>query len=257
MTLLTRLLIVAVLLLSSGCDLFKKVRNEGESVAWRRTLNETRAQRPEFEKLSMSGRIRVNFPNGEFDGVSASYRIDLRKDSAMLIRLSKFIEVARIKVDRDSIYVLDRLGGTYRVCDFSLAKSYTGLDVDFDALQALILGDFDPIPSDLIAENVKTLPHTFIGTEAGTDFRYFIDPLLLKLLQFEANDTVRRMGSTISYSEFTPMAGTQVPQLIRIYAFTPDTVNIELSHRRMDFEAGKLSFELGNLEDYKREGCDF
>lgn len=254
---LTRFLLVALLLLSSGCELFRKVTKEREDVAWRRTLSGTLAQRPQFEKLSLSGKIRVDSPEGDFSGVSATYRIDLRRDSAMLIRLSKFIEVARIKIDQDSIYVLDRLGSTYRVCDFSLAESYTGLEVDFEALQDLLLGNFHPIPEDLSPENTDSLPQTFVGSEAGTEFRYFIDPLIFKLLQFEAQNLQREINSTVVYRDFSGMAGAQVPQTVLIEAATPDAISIELDHRRLDFDPGRVSFELGDVSGYERKGCNF
>lgn len=241
----------------NGCKLVNRAADENQEVVGRRVLQEVKAQQAEFKTMTISGKVRVEAPGGGFSGLSASYRIDLRRDSLLVLKVTKFIEVARVKIDQDSIYIIDRLNGALYVCDFSLAEKYTGLKADFQALHDLLLGNFNPIPATLKAENVKTLPYTFTGEEAGMNFRYFIDPLISKLLRIQANNPETGLGSDISYTEFEPAGETVLPRLIEINAISPDTINLELDHRRIDVDGRKPSFELGDLSGLERKGCDF
>jgi hypothetical protein len=241
----------------SSCKLFRKTTADDAKTAARKTLVQARAERVAFETMSLTGRVRLESPGGEFSGLSATYRIDLARDSVMLIRLSKFLEVARVRIDRDSIRVVSRLDNTYRVCDFSLAEEYTGLKADFQVLQDLILGNFSPIPQRLVPQNLSAAPQTFTGETAGTNFRYLIDPLIMKLVRIEAQNPSRNLGSVISYDAFETMGDTQMPQFVGIRAASPDTVVVELDHRRVEINPGRVSLELGDTSDYQREGCDF
>jgi hypothetical protein len=237
--------------------LFKKTTNTTrEERVWRATLAKTQAERVAFETMSISGKARIEGETGDLGNLSVSYRIDLIRDSTMIIRLSKFIEVARIKLDADSIYVLNRLEQSYTACDYSLAESYTGLQADFQTMQALFLGDFVPIPRNLKAEEIQALPQTFIGEEAGTFFRYFIDPLILRVVGIETRNEARGQASLIRYSRFETYGRTQMPQEIQIGVSAPETLDIGLDHRKVRLdESLNLSFDVpGN---FRRASCDF
>lgn len=246
-----------LLLSSSGCALFRKAsKADREERAWRATLAKTETNRLAFNTLSLSGKARISGETGDMGNLSISYRIDLRRDSVMTIRLSKFIEVARIQLDHDSIRVINRLEQSYSVCGYELAEDYTGLKANFEVMQGLFLGEFNPIPDNLTAEKVKGVPQTFTGSEAGTLFRYLIDPLVLRLVGIETSNAIRQQASTIQYTDFEAYGKTQMPQTVDIEVTAPSQLEISLSHRKVRIdEALNLSFEVpGNFE---RKACDF
>lgn len=253
-----RWMLIGLLLLSmSGCKLFQKTtRIDRKERVWRKTLTQAQAARVDFETMSISGKARIEGQTGDLGNVSISYRIDLRRDSLMIIRLSKFIEVARVKLDADSIYVLNRLNQEYSVCDYRLAEDYTGLKADFQTMQDLFLGHFAPIPDDLRAEELDAVPQTFVGEAAGTFFRYFLDPLILKVVGIETRNEGRNQASLIRYRDFEELSGTRMPQVIDIAVTAPDTLGIGLDHRRVRVdESLNLGFDIpGN---FRRTNCDF
>jgi len=251
-------LMVSSVLLSS-CRLFnKEARTEKKEAVWRGTLAGTMAQRVEFETMELSGKARYEAPGGEgISGLSVSYRITIAKDSLMLIRVSKFIEAAKILIDQDSIRILDKLGNNYMVCDYSLAESYTGLKADFRTLQDMVLGHFLPIPKDLTPEELNAFPQVFQGEAQGTSFRYFIDPLMLKLLRFEADNPERNQRAAVEYTQFEEQGNTQMPMTIGIATFAPDTAMIRLEHRKVNINPSSPKFNFNVPSSYTRTGCDF
>jgi hypothetical protein len=246
-----------LLLSSSSCALFRKgSRADREERAWRATLAKTETNRLAFNTLSLSGKARISGETGDMGNLSINYRIDLRRDSVMTIRLNKFIEVARIQLDHDSIRVINRLEQTYSVCGYQLAEDYTGLKANFEVMQGLFLGEFTPIPTNLAAEKINGTPQAFTGSKAGTFFRYLIDPLILRLVGIESSNEIRQQASIIQYTDFEAYGKTQMPQTIAIQVTAPSQLEVSLSHRKMRIdEELNLSFEVpGN---FKRKACDF
>lgn len=248
---------ILILLSSSGCALFRKgSKADRAERAWRATLAKTETNRLDFETLNLSGKARIEGETGDLGNLSISYRIDLRRDSVMTIRLSKFIEVARIQLDQDSIRVINRLEQSYSVCGYELAEEFTGLKANFDVMQSLFLGNFRPIPRDLRAEKLDSSPQAFTGTESGTFFRYFINPLILRVVGIETNNEARQQASLITYAGFEAIENTQMPQAITIQVTSPDELEVSLAHRKVRVnEPLNLSFEIpGN---FQRSACDF
>lgn len=249
--------LIGVLMLLQGCALFRRVtKEEKQEQLYRQTLAKVQAERLQFNALSLTGKARIDGETGDLGSLSVNYRIDMVRDSLIIIRISKFIEVARIKMDQDSIYILNRLNQEHIVCDYQLAETYTGLQADLMTLQALLLGEFAPIPEKLQVEQIDQTPWRVTGEEAGTFFRYFITPTLLRLVSIEANNEARDQASLIEYSDFEERGETNLPMQITVNITAPDSLTLGLSHRKVKIDdRSSLSFEVpGN---FSRKNCDF
>jgi len=68
--------------------------------------------------------------------------IRLRKDSVLWMVVKKLsVEAARVLVDKDSVYVLDRLNKEYYIKSLDYLAEEYHLPADFDALQTMLLGN--------------------------------------------------------------------------------------------------------------------
>ncbi|MEY2904657.1 MAG: hypothetical protein RJA52_673 [Bacteroidota bacterium] len=77
----------------------------------------------------------------EKNTISGQGFIKMKIDSALLISIRKFsIEVAKLRIDKDSIYLLDRLNSTYIEESLLRSKEILGFSADFDLIQSIILG---------------------------------------------------------------------------------------------------------------------
>lgn len=97
-----------------------------------------------FNHLSTKANFEYN------DGKKKSFKAHLRikKDSAIWMSITPLlgIEMARILITKDSIKFMNRVNKEYFIGDFSYTNKHFGSDLDYQMLQALLVGnslDFD------------------------------------------------------------------------------------------------------------------
>lgn len=109
-------------------------------------ISEARANVAEidFDYLSAKSKISFKSPQQSIDNASVNIRV--RKDSLIWISISKLgIEAARGLITRDSIVIIDKIHREYSVYDFPTLSKQFNFAMNFDLLQALIVGNL-PLP---------------------------------------------------------------------------------------------------------------
>jgi len=100
--------------------------------------------------LMSNNQFDFEFLNASFDAdyevdknsTSFSGQLRMKKDSIIWLSISKFsIEGARLLLFNDSIFYLNRVDETYFSGDFNTINRFINSAVDFDMLQAIILGN--------------------------------------------------------------------------------------------------------------------
>jgi len=248
------LLFFPLLLLLSSCGLFRGTSGGGAAEREaQKLLEKTEAASLDFAQLALSGQAQLDMPEGDMSNLSVKYRIHIAKDSLMLIQVKKIIEVLRILVRPDSIFVLNKLDQTLTVAAFGAAEEFTGLPADFGLLQDLILGNFHPLPTSLKAESRTGNPRRFLGEAAGTRFSYAIDPQLYKLVEIKAENPERNQATAITYGDFAAEGGTQVPQQGLVSVLQPAPFSVEFEHKKIQINPDDLSFSFQVPEGYLRK----
>ncbi len=247
-----------VLLLScfvwlGGCKSIKDITTPGTNwkVVEERALNE----RLVFETASFSGRVKLHYPEGGMNNLNASYRIDIVKDSMIMIRLIKLIEAARIMITPDSIFIQDRINSELIACDFSIAKETVGLPADFGLLQDILLGEYHPIPEDMVATQRRGSPKILEGDAAGMHFIYELEADIAKLVKLFAQDAAQERSVTLGYSDFAKGPGAWYPQQAAVDVTGADELSVTFTHRKVSFDEEKniVSFEVPR--GYTRTTC--
>ncbi len=105
-------------------------------------------------KLMHQNQVKMNWLSGKFKGVYQmpdkqqvfNGQIRMRKDSIIWVSIYAVmnIEIFRLEVKRDSFLFVNKLEKTYMSESNQYLKDRTGIDIDFDMLQALVLGNDFP-----------------------------------------------------------------------------------------------------------------
>jgi len=128
------------LMLSSACSTSRRAARAGKKDLSSAYLMDQMAQH-KVEADWFSSRIRVSYDDGE-QSVSGSATLRMKMDSVVWMSVKKFgLELARVQVTRDSVYVLDRINNEFTAEGLSyLAESY-GLPASLRGLQDFLLGN--------------------------------------------------------------------------------------------------------------------
>lgn len=98
----------------------------------------------DFHYLTAKSKISFKSHTQDIDNASVNFRVC--KDSLMWLSISKLgIEAVRALVTRDSITIIDKIHHEYSVYDFPALSKQFNFDMNFNLLQALIVGNL-PLP---------------------------------------------------------------------------------------------------------------
>lgn len=239
---------LALFLLSPACKSLKSVSSGEKATA---ALKKTKANNLKFETLRINGRGNAEVPGQGFS-IGIGYKIEIASLDRMRIRITKLgLEGARILITKDSIYVLDRLNRKAYLSGLDMAKSYTGIDADFSLLQAILVGDFKPIPKELKIQKTENAPITYVGTEAGTDFSYFISKDLMKLVGMVAKNVSQNLHTELSYSEFEEEGGQKIASEGAVSVLSPEKASFSFKHSKVEVNPNNISFAFKIPDNYE------
>ena len=109
-------------------------------------IEEARANVAEIDFRFLTAKSKISFKSPQQDIDNASINIRVRKDSLIWLSVSKLgIEAVRGLITRDSITIIDKIHRQYSVYDFPTLSKQFNFAMNFELLQALIVGNL-PLP---------------------------------------------------------------------------------------------------------------
>lgn len=109
-------------------------------------IEEARANVAEIDFRYLIAKSKISFKSPDQDIDNASINIRVRKDSLIWVSVSKLgIEAVRGQITRDSITIIDKIHREYSVYDFPTLSRQFNFEMNFELLQALIVGNL-PLP---------------------------------------------------------------------------------------------------------------
>lgn len=118
----------------------------GPATVARPGIDEARANVAEIDFNYLTAKSKLSFKSKDQDIENATVFLRVRKDSLIWISVRKIgIEAVRALVSRDSIVILNTIQKEYSVYDFPAISKQFNFDMNFDLLQALIVGNL-PLP---------------------------------------------------------------------------------------------------------------
>ncbi|MFD2571607.1 DUF4292 domain-containing protein [Spirosoma soli] len=109
-------------------------------------IEEARTNVAEIDFRYLTAKSKISFKSPEQDIDNANINLRVRKDSLIWLSVSKLgIEAVRGLITRDSITIIDKIHKEYTVYDFPTLSKQFNFNMNFELLQALIVGNL-PLP---------------------------------------------------------------------------------------------------------------
>ena len=153
--------------------------------------DELAIQNLDFDYLTSSSKIRYR---NDGDNVSATANIRVKKDSIIWISVTPGfgIEAARGLITRDSVSFINRLDKEYSTYSFKELSNKFNFDLDYDLLQAVLVGDM-PRPRTANDQVEKQTNHFSVRQQEGPlTIDSFVDARLMKVDRVAVVDETKR-----------------------------------------------------------------
>jgi hypothetical protein len=225
--------VVVLMILASGCrstrSTFKApLKEEGPEYLY------SRLEENEFRFNTFSAKYAASFSQ---DRNSSDFTGQLRviRDSAIWVSISPAlgIEMIRLLVTSDSVKYINRIEKSYFVGDYALLWKFLETNVDFDILQALVMGnDFQFYENASFRATVdgreyrlSTSGRRKIKKEAESTDHYplilvqniWLDPASFKIMKVDLKEYQKENRNlAVNYQGFTDLDGQLVPGKVRI-----------------------------------------
>lgn len=92
-----------------------------------------------FDKKTVDAKLKVNFNNGKINQ-SLTVNLLIEKDKVIWLKGTKFITIFKAKITPTSVSYYSPFAKNYFEGDFSMIKQLLGVEINFEQLQNLFLG---------------------------------------------------------------------------------------------------------------------
>lgn len=211
----------------------------------------------DFEYLNTKSKIR--FQNKE-KSLSVTATIRMKKDSIIWLSLSPAlgIEAVRGIITRDSLKILNRLEREYLAYDFNSLSKKFNFDINFDLIQAMLLGDM-PIPYKA-GDQVENKNGDFVihQVEGNLIVDNFIGAKKMKTERVQLSENSSENTLTLLYDNFQPLESFLIPyknQIILNYkeGTNMHTTLIDIDHGKAEIADSSLKFPFNIPEKYDQK----
>lgn len=195
----------------------------------------------------LGAKAKVSFSD-EYGGESASCNIRIRKDSVIWMNLKKFsIEGARVLIRPDSVFVVDRINGQYLAKPFEYLQKEYHLPVNFQGLQAILLGN----PVFFSSETSSTVDSSLYLLTQKTDrleAKYWLDDAKALLRRFLVDDFREQRSLDVKATDFRQLDDKQNFSYVRhLNLNSKDTgrMNVVVEFSKVEINVPqKMEFEI-------------
>ena len=191
-----------------------------------------------FDKISIDAKLKVNFDNGNTNQ-SLSVNLQIEKDKVIHIKGTKFITVFKAKITPTSLSYYSPLAKNYFEGDFSLLEELLGVEINFDQLQNLFLGQaLQNLKKE--KQQLEIFNNTYVlSPEKQSEFFnifFKINPSYFKLEGQTIINDAKNIRLDINYSGYNIIEKILFPGEIKIITKTVNTVtNIDLIYKSVIF----------------------
>ena len=244
------LLACSFLLLSLFASCKSSKNAAGEKVL-RKKSSRFLLKRLDQQKVDMewlSAKTRISFED-ESQSLRASATIRLRKDSLIWMNVKKLsIELARVKITPDSVYIINRLTKEYIIESLDFVARQFQLPASFEALQNTLLGNPPLVASDQYEVVTTKDQYQLKGDYGNLQQQLYLgpDPYTLEAIGFE--EPQREQSLKMILSDYRPVEGKQNFSYLRNFEVnSPETGGMAAEIKFIKTEINKpksLRFEI-------------
>ncbi|MBL4594558.1 MAG: DUF4292 domain-containing protein [Flavobacteriales bacterium] len=210
----------------------------------------------EFEFNTISAKAAISIDDGK-KKTSFKTHLRIRKDSAIWMSITPLlgIEMARVLITKDSVKFLNRADKEYFIGDFGYLNKLFGTDIDYQMLEALLIGNsLDFEENEKVHSRVdrkKTL--YFLSTEKKRKVKkelekdkekirkeaqvLWLDPITFKIKELLISSPETGRSLMGSYSDYREIETQLIPYDLRFNLKSKTSSAIEVKYSK--FSIGK------------------
>ena len=161
----------------------------------------------EFKYFNARGKMEVE---DDGDKISTNVNIRMRKDSIIWISVvpALGIEAARVRLTPDSVHLINRLKKEYFAGDYEVIKKKYKVDITFDLLQAIFLGNYVAAAEGKEKIMAQKPLHHYRQEQANLLIDQFLDVSSFKLKKITIKDQDTKSSVSVDYSNFESVENT-------------------------------------------------
>ena len=207
-----------------------------------------------FDNKTIDAKLKVNFNNGKTKQ-SLTVNMKIIKDEVIWLKGSKFITVFKAKITPTSVSYYSPVFKNYFEGDFSMIEDLLGVEINFEQLQNLFLGqsllNVKEKKQEVKIENNRYI--LFPEKQAELfDIFFTINPSHFKLDEQSIVNVSKGLRLDVTYPSYNLIEKVVFPSEINIKAKNEKSItDINLSYKSVFFDTDvKMSFNIPN--GYKR-----
>jgi len=207
-----------------------------------------------FDKKTLDAKVKVNFNNGKTNQ-SLTVNLLIEKDKVIWLKGTKFITVFKAKITPTTVSYYSPFAKNYFEGDFSMIKKLLGIEINFEQLQNLFLGqsllNVKEEDQELQIVNNRYILSPEKQAELF-DIFFTINPSHFKLEEQSIIKVAKNLRLDVKYPSYTLIDKVIFPSEINIKAKTADSfTDIDIIYRSVEFNTNlKITFDIPN--GYKR-----
>jgi hypothetical protein len=175
--------------------------------------------------------------------LSGSFKFEKPDKYLISLRSKGGIEVARIFINNDSLYILERLNHKVYVGSLNYIRRNYGFPA---TILPLLIGDFIGNCKNYLEEGNDKRIEEVRCIESGVEIKYYIDKSIGKVVSVDAEGNRRNELISISYDKFIRKSSAVCPTKI-ILTNKIRNLNAEIKINKIVFPwTEKIEFNIGN-----------
>lgn len=207
-------------------------------------------QEIDFEKLKIKSKISIK--TAKIDQTIPA-TIHVKKDSVIWISVSIGIEAARVSINPDTIFLLDRLHRNYYKVSFNELSKAFDFDINFNMIQSLLVGNLPINKDSLDRYQLRSDYNTISQKRNNIEIENRFDLEKNKLFFIDAKDTKSSTNINIDYKSFINQDNKLVPTIISLIILGKNEAHIEFEHSKFDFLDRNIRFPFNIPKGYSLE----
>jgi hypothetical protein len=207
-----------------------------------------------FDRETVDAKLKVNFNNGKTKQ-SLSVNLKMIKDEVIWLKGTKFITVFKAKITPNSVSYYSPFAKNYFEGDFSMIKKLLGVEINFEQLQNLFLGQ-SLLNVKEEKQEVEIVNNTYILSPEKQaslfDIFFTINPSHFKLDEQSIINTEKNLRLDVKYPSYNLVDNVVFPSEIKIKAKkTKSVTDIGFLYKSVVFDSAlNMSFNIPST--YKR-----
>jgi hypothetical protein len=197
-------------------------------------------------------------------------QVRVRKDSLIWVSIipALGIELFRMVITTDSVKYVNRFNKEYFLGDYALVSRFLQIHIDFDILQALILGnDFQFYETNSFRASIDNMDYKLSTTgrrkirkeaeDASTDpivllQNIWLDAASFKIIKVDVKEYLKdNRKLTATYSDFLSVQNQLCPSALKFNIQAEDMIKIKINYSKVTLNE-PMTFPFSIPGNYKR-----